>query len=190
MKLLVNATLTAFAAIWVVAGTPPAAAAQTSSSIDLIERAVSAGPMSIRAAAQVVSFDMQGHPTVLRTGSNGWTCLPYDVGTPTQSPLCLDGAGLAWYTAVMQGKEPDPTVAGLSYMLVGGSVWSNLNPAATKPEHGETSYVSVPPHIMILSAKLAAQSGLPSGQTRPDTSRPFVLLGGTPFAAIILPIGS
>jgi len=42
--------------------------------------------------------------------------------------------------------------------------------------------------LMILGAKVADNSGFPSGQADPDTSRPFVTFGGTPFAILIVPL--
>lgn len=134
-----------------------------------------------------MTVDAQGHMTTLRKGTNGWSCFPRDVGTPTESPLCFDRQGLAWYEAAMAGKDPDPNSVGLSYMLQGGSVWSNIHGDATKPEPGEKTYVSIPPHVMILSAKVAAASGYPAGQVSPDTSKPFVMQGG-PLAIVIMPV--
>ncbi len=166
--------------------TSPAQSAPPSSTAQLIARAESAAPADVANGAAVILFDEKGQPSTLRKGTNGWTCVPYDVGTPTRSPLCLNQGGLAWYSAALAGKEPDPNIVGYSYMLKGGSVWSNTDPAATKPA-GKT-YVAVPPHVMIMSAKLAAGSGLPSGEATPNTAKPFVLLGGTPFAVIILPV--
>lgn len=175
---------------WVALFMLTSSAAQSAAALapaQLIERAQSAAPADVANGATVTLFDDKGQPTTLRKGTNGWTCVPYDVGTPTRSPLCLNKGGLAWYSAALAGKEPDPNVVGYSYMLKGGSVWSNTDPAATKPAAGKT-FVSVPPHVMIMNAKLARESGLPSGEAAPDTAKPFVLLGGTPFAVIILPI--
>jgi len=41
---------------------------------------------------------------------------------------------------------------------------------------------------MILGASVADASGFPSGQADPDTSRPFVMFGGTPFAILVIPV--
>jgi len=177
---LSSAALVAFTNSVAHSATPPSAAR-------LIARAQSAAPVDVGNDAAVILFDEKGRPTTLRKGTNGWTCVPYDVGTPTRSPLCLNQGGLAWYSAALAGKQPDANIVGYSYMLKGGSVWSNVDPAATKPGSGKT-YVALPPHVMIMNAKLAKESGLPSGETAPNTTKPFVLLGGTPFAVIILPV--
>ncbi|MDE3188226.1 MAG: hypothetical protein KGM96_12005 [Acidobacteriota bacterium] len=124
----------------------------------------------------------------LRQGNNGWTCLPRDEGTPLGQPLCLDKNGLQWYVAAMSGHAPDPNLAGYSYMLKGGSVWSNLDPSATKMQPGQKHFVLVPPHIMILNARIAKESGFPSGMADPNTHKPFVMFGDTPFAVLIIPV--
>lgn len=171
-----------------VTAAAPLEAAPTLSQSALVARALSAAPRSVAKGAAVISLSMDGKSTELRPGTNGWTCLPFDLGTPTESPLCLDRAGLAWELAVMSGKVPDPDAVGFSYMLKGGSVWSATNPDATKPDDATSGYVVVPPHVMILNAKVAMASGYPSGQSRPDTTQPFVLFAGTPAAIVILPV--
>ncbi|HET8725650.1 MAG TPA: hypothetical protein VFM53_15740 [Anaeromyxobacteraceae bacterium] len=155
---------------------------------DLVERAVSAAPPSIAVGAAVVDVQEDGKMVTLRKGRNGWTCLPHDPGTPTRAPLCLDANGMLWLQAAMHGKAPDPDLVGYSYMLKGGSVWSATDPAAEKLPEGEKTHVGIPPHMMVLNARLAEKSGFPSGERRPDVRKPFVLYGGTPFAILILPV--
>ncbi len=155
----------------------------------LVARAISAAPAAIGQDAAVVDMKDDGTLVTLREGANGWTCLPHDPGTPTRAPLCLDRSGMRWLEAAMHGKAPDPDVVGYSYMLKGGSVWSAVDPAAERLPEGEKTHVEIPPHLMILNARLASQSGFPSGQRHPDVHKPFVLYGGTPFAILILPAG-
>ena len=61
-----------------------------------IARAASAAPASISADATIVDVD----GTVLREGSNGWTCLP---GIPLipgdDHPMCNDATWTAWLAA-------------------------------------------------------------------------------------------
>lgn len=73
-------------------------------------------------------------------------------------------------------------------MLRGGSAWSNVDPSASRLPPGRKDYIHIPPHIMILDAKLANQSGLPLHQTDPDTHMPFVMFGGTKHAILIIPV--
>lgn len=153
-----------------------------------IDWALSAAPPAIAAGAAVANMGDDGKLTVLRKGSNGWTCLVHDPGTPSGHPLCVDQNGLDWMMAAMTGREPDPDRVGYSYMLQGGTAWSATDVTATQLAPGQADYVHVPPHIMILNARVAASSGFPSGEPNPDTHKPFVLYGGTPFAILIIPV--
>jgi hypothetical protein len=164
------------------------ACARPSLTPDEIELALSAAPAAVAGSAAVVRMDDHGVITRLRSGSNGWTCMATDPGTPISYPVCVDQAGLQWFEAVMAGRPPDPASVGYSYMLAGGSVWSATDPAAASLPAGETKPIMVPPHIMVMNAKLAADSGFPSGEAHPDTGKPFVLYGGTPWAILIIPV--
>jgi|SRR5579884_547710 hypothetical protein len=172
---------------FVLAGFAHLAHAASHTDAKLIARAMSAAPAKVAKDARIVDMDASGHLRELRAGTNGWTCYPHDPGSPRGDAWCLDVNGQAWLDALMAHRAPDPDTIGFSYMLAGGSTWSNLDPDATKPEPGH-AFVSVPPHVMILSAKAAAASGYPSGQLTPDTSKPFVMYGGTPYAIVILPV--
>lgn len=151
-----------------------------------IREALSAAPPAVAADASVVASDGKGHATVLRKGSNGWTCMMAS-GDPEPLPVCYDANGMAWRKAIMAGRAPDPDKPGFSYMLQGGSAWSNTDPNADKLPAGRKDHIHIPPHIMILSARVANASGLPSGQANPDTHEPFVMFGGTPYAIVIIP---
>ena len=156
-----------------------------------IRVALSAAPPAIAAHAGVVAHDMKGATILLRKGSNGWTCMPPSSGAgadPEPRPACFDANGLAFMTAFGAGHAPDPDKPGYSYMLQGGSGWSNTDPAATKLPPGRKDYIHIPPHFMVLSAKMANESGLPLHESDPDTHRPFVMFGGTPFALMIVPV--
>jgi hypothetical protein len=153
----------------------------------LIANAVSAAPRAIGAHATVVRIGEKGEMTVLRKGANGWTCMPDDPGTPGEDPMCVDKNGMAWMHALMAHKAPDADKPGMAYMLKGGSDASNLDPNLEKPAAGD-KWVTTGPHVMILSAQAAKASGYPSGEKAPDTSRPYVMYGGTPYAHIMLPV--
>jgi hypothetical protein len=153
-----------------------------------IARALSAAPASIAAGAAVVSMDDKGQMKELRHGENGWTCLPHDPDTPLGRPLCLDKNGLDWFEAAMTGHTPDPDKIGYSYMLKGGTSWSNTDFTATKLPPGQKDFIHIPPHFMIMNAKIANSSGFPSGQANLDTHKPFVIYGGTPYAILMIPL--
>jgi hypothetical protein len=153
----------------------------------LIERALSAAPAAIAAGA-TVSIRKDGKWVELRRGNNGWICIPPDKADPQPEPACFDANGLAFIDAMAAGRAPDPDKPGYSYMLQGGSAWSNLDPEATAIPPGQKDYIHIPPHIMILSAKLANASGLPLHESNPVTTRPFVMFGGTRYAILIIPV--
>ena len=149
---------------------------------DPIASAISAAPASVGAAATVATMDGK----VLRKGTNGWTCYPDDPGSPGNDPMCVDKNGQAWMNALM-AKKPPPKAVGLAYMLQGGSDASNLDAFQAKPAAGQ-KWVSTGPHMMILSAEAAAASGYPTKQANPDTTKPYVMYGGTPYAHIMFPV--
>ncbi len=153
-----------------------------------IERALSAAPPQIAEKAAVVSMDDNGQTKELRKGENGWTCLPHDPATPVGHPLCLDKNGWEWMQAAMTGHAPDPDKIGYSYMLQGGTTWSNTDVSATKLPSGQKDFIRIPPHFMILNARIANSSGYPSGEANPDTHKPFVMYGGTPHAVLMIPL--
>lgn len=183
MRRLVLGVLCAAAAL---AASPAVAQVKTE-----IAEALTAAPPAVAAGAAVVRMDAHGHITKLRAGTNGWTCIP--PGDPAWAgqqsfPSCFDQYGLQWIEDFYAGRKPNPEHAGYSYMLRGGWSWSNTDPSAKKLAPGQKDYIHIPPHIMILNARAARTSGFPSGQADPDTGKPFVMFGGTPFAILIIPV--
>jgi hypothetical protein len=153
----------------------------------LIDQALSAAPAGIAVGA-TVSMHQGGQWIELRHGNNGWTCTPAGKGDPPPEPACFDANGMAFLEAMAAGRSPDPAKPGYAYMLQGGSAWSNLDPDATRLAPGQMDYIHIPPHFMIMGAKLADASGLPLHEAHPDTSRPFVMFGGTRYAILIIPV--
>ena len=158
----------------------PAVAAHPTSTALMIASATSAAPASIGAKAAV----MAGDGKLLRKGSNGWTCMPDNPATPGPDPMCFDKGGLHWAMAWMAHKLPTPSTIGFAYMLAGGVDASNTDPFATKPA---AKWVRTGPHLMILNAAIAEGSPYPSREAKPDTSKPYVMFGGTPYAHIMMP---
>ena len=150
---------------------------------DPVASAISAAPPSIGQHATVMGLDMK----ILRKGDNGWTCFPDDPNSPGDDPMCMDANGMEWMMAFMNHTAPPATKVGMSYMLQGGSDASNLDPSFTKPPTGG-KWVTTGPHLMILNASVAAASGYPAGQADPDTSRPYVMWSGSPYAHIMFPV--
>jgi hypothetical protein len=167
-----------------VLGAGLAFAAARPSDAQLIASAASAAPAAIGHQATVIATDGAGRMRPLRRGGNGWTCIPDDPSTPGTDPMCVDRNGMAWMEA-MRAHRPPPAATGFAYMLQGGSDASNTDPYATKAAVG--AWVKTGPHVMVLSRAVAAASGFPGGP-HPDTSRPYVMFAGTPYAHIMMPV--
>jgi hypothetical protein len=153
---------------------------------DAIASAESAAPASISSKATIVQMDGHGMMHVLRKGTNGWTCMPDAPATPGPDPMCFDANAAKWAEAWVGHKPPPEGAVGVMYMLEGGTDASNVDPYATKPTT-ENAWIKTGPHIMIVGSK-EVLAGYPTGPT-PDTSAPYVMWAGTPYAHLMVPIG-
>lgn len=151
------------------------------SSSDKIAQAVTAGPAELAKNAAVVDWD----GTVLREGTNGWTCFPSAPDAPGINPMCLDQQWLKWADA-WHNKKPATGVTsiGLAYMLRGGWDASNTDPYATMPADIKDAVPSGP-HLMVITPDPAALDGLPTDY---QSGGPWVMWKGTPYAHIMIPI--
>jgi hypothetical protein len=154
---------------------------------DPIASAESAAPASISSKATIVQMDAKGMMTVLRKGTNGWTCIPDAPATPGPDPMCFDANAGKWAEAWIGHKPPPQGAVGVMYMLEGGTDASNVDPYATKPTT-TNSWIKTGPHIMIVGSK-DILAGYPSGPT-PDTSAPYVMWAGTPYAHLMVPVAT
>ena len=175
---------TVLAGAAILAITTSAATAQNK---DPIASAESAAPQSISSKATIVSFDAKGAMTTLRKGTNGWTCMPDAPATPGPDPMCFDANAGKWAEAWIGHKMPPAGAVGVMYMLEGGTDASNTDPYATKPT-SSNAWISTGPHIMVVGSK-EILSGYPSGAT-PDTSAPYVMWAGTPYAHLMVPVAN
>jgi hypothetical protein len=153
---------------------------------DPIKDAESAAPPSIAHEASVMAPQADGSMKTLRQGTNGWTCIPDDPNTPSDDPMCADANGMKWAAAWMAHKPPPPNNVGLVYMLKGASDASNTDPFATKPAPG-SDWVKTGPHVMVLGAD--SLNKIYQASTAPDTTKPYLMFGGTPYAHLMVPIG-
>ena len=148
---------------------------------DKIARAMSAAPAAVSAEATIMDTD----GTMLREGSNGWTCLP-DTMPGDRAPLCNDAAWMEMMGALMQGQAYEADRIGISYMLQGepeGSGVSNSNPGHHDHRSAD-DYVETGPHLMILVPKELIKD-IP---TDPSGGGPYVMWGDTPYAHIMVPV--
>ena len=148
--------------------------------------AESAAPASISGGATIVQAAADGSMTELRKGTNGWTCMPDSPATPGPDPMCFDANAAKWADAWIHHKPPPHGTVGVMYMLEGGTDASNTDPYATKPT-ADNDWVKTGPHIMIVGSK-EILAGHPSG-AKPDTSVPYVMWAGTPYAHLMVPMG-
>lgn len=148
-----------------------------------VARAMSAAPSDISAAATIVDAD----GTVLRAGTNGWTCFP---GVPLipndEHPMCNDATWMAWLEAAKTGGTFATNVVGVSYMLQGDAMVHNMDPAATTPDH-DPMWVQEGPHVMMLFPSTDMIAGLPRD---PHAGGPYVMWDNTPMVHVMVPIES
>jgi hypothetical protein len=152
---------------------------------DPVTSAESAAPASIANAASIVTVHAKGAMTELRKGTNGWTCMPDAPDTPGTDPMCFDANAGKWVAAWVGHKPPPAGTVGLMYMLEGGTDASNTDPYAKQPT-ADNDWVKTGPHIMVVGSK-EILAGHPSGG-KPDTSVPYVMWAGTPYAHLMVPV--
>lgn len=144
--------------------------------------AMSAAPASVAADATVMDWEM----TVLREGSNGWTCLPDHPDTPGVDPMCVDDPWMEWIHGYMNQTDVQIDRIGFGYMLQPpGAGGSNLDPYAEGPTETNEWLESGTPHIMMIVPDEAMLEGLP---THPDEADgPWVMWRGTPYVHVMIP---
>jgi hypothetical protein len=74
-----------------------------------VAAALAAAPYSIADSATVMDWDR----TILRQGTNGWTCLPDFPDSQGHDPMCLDEPSLTWLQAYESNASP--TVARMGF---------------------------------------------------------------------------
>lgn len=163
---------------------PSANAASATDHNDPIQSAMAAAPTAIADGAAIVQAAADGSMTTLRAGDNGWTCMPDNPKTPGHDPMCMDANALKWAAAWMAHKDPPADNVGLMYMLSGGSDASNTDPWGEKPADGK--WVETGPHVMVVGSD--SLNKLYPATASPDTSKPYVMFGGTPYAHMMIPV--
>ncbi len=153
----------------------------------LINSAMAAAPSTVSAKATVIAPQADGSMKVLRKGTNNWTCMPDNPATPGPDAMCLDPNAMRWAQAWMTHAEAPPADnVGLGYMLAGGTDPTNTDPFAPKPAAGD-DWIRTGPHLMVFGAESVLKN-YPS-EAKPDTTVPYVMWGGTPYAHMMIPIG-
>ena len=140
-----------------------------------IARALSAGPPDVAKAATVAEMDSQGKMTILRAGTNGFTCMPGNLKVIGQPPMCVDAASMQWYADAEAHKpRPTNTVPGITYMLAGATQRSDSDP------NDMTSMpIEIGPHWMIMWPFDPKTTGLP---TTHKATGAYIMFAGSPYA--------
>lgn len=157
-----------------------AAAAGELTREEKIGRAMQAAPDSISMDATIMDSD----GTVLREGTNGWTCLP-DSGPGSTHPMCNDAVFMGAMDALGKKAAFKTDRIGISYMLAGDDNVNNADPFDTKQDPGET-WIQEGPHLMILVPDPRMLDGITDD---PKNGGPYVMWKGTPYAHIMVPVG-
>ena len=145
-----------------------------------IASAMSAAPTRISGQATIQDRD----GTILREGSNGWTCLPGGVAGSTSFPMCNDAVFMKWMATVWSDKPFSTDVIGYSYMLAGGYAANFKNPRA-KGEEATDKYFEGP-HMMLILPSRELRNTL---SDNPLDGGIFVLWKDTPMELVIIPTG-
>jgi hypothetical protein len=168
-----------------VASAVAALPALAQDSATLIAQAEAAAPAAVSGQAAVYATDASGTMTTLREGTNGWWCMPDNPATPGPDAMCGDANSMEWAMAWIGHSEPPAGKVGFMYMLAGGTDASNTDPYATEPASG-SDWVRTGRHVMIVNA-MDMMAGYPEDAV-PDTSAPYVMWAGTPYAHLMIPV--
>ena len=145
----------------------------------MIASAESAGPASVTAKATIKAAD----GTVLRQGSNSYTCYPQQ---DIIGPMCNEKTWDDLISAMLNKQDFKPDALSVSYMLAGEGTAlgvSNSDPYATDPAKSD-DWVKEGPHLMIIVPDRAMLKGL----SRDPKDPVYVMWGDTPYAHIMVKI--
>ena len=159
----------------------PVTMADEMSEEDKIESAMSAAPKRISKNATILDFD----GTVLREGTNKWTCKPGGLPGSKRYPICNDPVFVKWSETVWKGKPFSTDVVGYSYMLAGGFAADVFDPHVKKSDAGSNSHHEGP-HMMLIMPSHDLLADL-SGDPKDDDI--FVLFKNTDYEIVIIPLG-
>lgn len=147
---------------------------------EVIAQASRAAPAAIAAHATIMDRD----GTVIREGTNGWTCMPNTMPNDNV-PMCNDAVWMELAQALGSKSGFQTDRVGISYMLAGdyGAGASNSDPFHPNPKEAD-DYVETGPHLMIVVPK-AMLEGI---TTDPTQGGPYVMWKDTPYAHIMVPV--
>jgi hypothetical protein len=157
----------------------------TMTDAQMITSAESALPAKMRGSATVAVME-NGKMRTLKSGTNGFTCIPDSPTTPGPDPMCMDRNGMEWVDAWTAHEAPPAGRVGVMYMLEGGTDASNTDPYATNPAPAN-HWIKTGPHVMIVGGDASFYDSYPR-KADPDTSMPYIMWSGTPYQHLMLPV--
>ena len=72
---------------------------------DIIKSAMSAAPEAIAKGATIIDVGADGKITVVRKGTNQFTCMADNPNTPGPDPMCADQYAMEWVEAWLNKKD-------------------------------------------------------------------------------------
>ena len=155
-----------------------------------IEAYTTSAPDFIGNFATVISASGE----VLREGSNGWTCLPFiampKMGFKTKNeaaPACADQNAMAWANAYLSQTEPKLENDGWIWMLHGDTGVDNFRPYSEGDEKNTDpkDWIYSGAHLMLMPKD---PNSLGSQTTDFKTGAPYVMMKGTPYVHLMIPV--
>jgi len=155
-----------------------------------IGNAMKAAPSDISAKAAIMDWPAKdGMPMKhLRSGTNGWTCMP---STPVsarlpgqEDPMCVDPSFTKLLEAYEMKADPHVTSVGIGYMLLGDKGVSNTDPFAMM-RTATNNWIESPAHLMVVVPDARQLDAYPSD---PHAGGPWVMWKGTKYAHLMVPI--
>ena len=148
-----------------------------------IKSALMAGPVSLTKNATIQDWD----GTVLREGSNGWTCLPDIPDNGGTDPWCVDKTWLAFLGALGKNEAPSSDKLGLGYMLAGDAPVSNIDPNAKTKTDDNQWVEGIKAHLMVTVPDVNMLSEISND---PNNGGPWIMWADTPYVHVMVPIDS
>jgi hypothetical protein len=149
---------------------------------EFIKAAEEGAPERISAQAAIARLEPNGGTTIVRPGTNGFTCTL--MADETNSPTCANAQGFKWLVAATAHKPAPPAGGGgVAYMAKGSTHYETPEGEIVMAPSAKTKSVREPPHWMLLTPLDPAATGIP---TRPNAGGAYIMFAGTPFAHLMV----
>lgn len=153
----------------------------TEATAEFIKAAEAGAPDRISAQATIARMEPSGKTSVVRQGSNGFTCSLFP--DESHAPVCSDQKGWQWFVAAMSNQPQPPASGGIAYMAKGGEHYEMPDGRIVMKAAAGTKSVKEPPHWMVLTPLDSATTGIP---THPNAGGSYIMLAGTPYAHLMI----